>query len=158
MLRQAKTVWKCSKSTSKFCTSKRHSISTGATRRKTKIWNSMHFLTLPSCSENRDSTACKLPMKFKIWTSFVIGWIKAGMNFIFPFMGSLHAVITFNILCFVLLIHKSDIFFKHCAQLFLLKTFWSFPKFKQGFERLRVVVSYAYLVFSQPSACLNLVT
>ena len=101
MLRQAKTVWKCSKSTSKFCTSKRHSISTGATRRKTKIWNSMHFLTLPSCSENRDSTACKLPMKFKIWTSFVIGWIKGGVNFIFPFigsnfMGSLHAVLTEN--------------------------------------------------------------
>ena len=38
-------------------------------------------------------------MKFKIWTSFVIGWIKVGVSFIFPyigsnFMGSLHAVLT----------------------------------------------------------------
>ena len=46
-----------------------------------------------------DSTACKLPMKFKIWTSFVIGWIKVWVSFIFPFigsnfMGSLHVVLT----------------------------------------------------------------
>ena len=32
-----------------------------------------------------DNTACKLPMKFKIWTSFVISWITVGVNFIFPF-------------------------------------------------------------------------
>ena len=51
-----------------------------------------------------DSTASKLPMKFKIWTSFVIGWIKVGVSFSFPFigsnfMGSLHAVLTFFALC-----------------------------------------------------------
>ena len=31
--------------------------------------------------------------------------------------------------------HKSDTVFKHCAQYFLLKTFWTFTRCKQGFER-----------------------
>ena len=38
-----------------------------------------------------DSTACKFPMKFKIWTSIksiVIGWIKVVASFIFSFIGS----------------------------------------------------------------------
>ena len=46
-----------------------------------------------------DSTAFNLSMKFKIWTSFVIGWIKVGVSFIFPFIGSnfmesLHAILS----------------------------------------------------------------
>ena len=53
---------------------------------------------------SEDITTCKLPMKFKIWTSFVTDWIKVGLSFIFPFigshfMGSLHAVLTISGLC-----------------------------------------------------------
>ena len=55
-----------------------------------------------------ESTACKLPVKFEIWTSFVIDWIKVGVSFISPFigsnfMGSLHAVLNAILFIYYLL-------------------------------------------------------
>ena len=46
--------------------------------------NYSYVLYFSLITDKTDSTACELPMKFKIWTSF----------FISNFMGSLHAVLT----------------------------------------------------------------